>query len=307
MPNVVSIGSVVDLHMTGPANHMGLLFLSLGTACIPYGNTGTVCTDLSSGALVFTYPFTFDDQGHATFTAEVDCDPLLAGLLVYGQFITCGGKRGAKSVSNLDSTCILDGICDGDFCTYTQGGWGAPCSGNNPGCLRDQWFSSVFPSGAVIGDPDGIDGDAEYAALFTDAAAIEAFLPSGKKASVLTEDATDPTETDAGVFAGQLLAARLNVSFDDYGALDECKGRDDVKLGDLVFLANVDSDLLGWTVRDVIDLSDAAISGVFGTDPIDLDGDNVGDVTIGDLSSALDVFNNNFDDGTQNNGNLGLP
>jgi len=41
--------------------------------------------------------------------------------------------------------------------------------------------------------------------------------------------------------------------------------------------------------------------------PVDLDGDLVGDVTYEDLSHALTVLNQNFDNGTTNNYDLALP
>ena len=151
-----------------------------------------------------------------------------------------------------------------------------------------------------------MDADSIYALHFTNSAAVEAFLPAGKTPSILTADATDPTSSSAGVFAGQLLSATLNVAFDDAGALDDCKSRTDLKVGDLVFINGVDADLLGWSVRDLLDLANQAISGELGSGDLDLDGDGVGDVSISDLSDALDVLNNNFDDGTSNNGNLGV-
>jgi hypothetical protein len=200
---------------------------------------------------------------------------------------------------------VIDGLCDGDMIGFTQGGWGTVCSGGNPGCRRDAWFPTVFPNGVVIGDSDGIDGDKCYAVRFTSSAAVERFLPAGKTPSILKADATNPASSAAGVFAGQLLAAKLNVGFDDAGAFDEDKARDDLKLGDLVFVGGVDADLIGWTVRDLIDLADEAIRGAFGKSGIDLDGDGSADVVIADLSTALDVFNNEFGDGGRN-GNLGL-
>ena len=109
------------------------------------------------------------------------------------------------------------------------------------------------------------------------------------------------------MFAGQLVAARLNVGFDDAGVFDGGKCRPDLKLGDLVFVAGVDADLLGWSVRDLLDLCDAAISGSLGAGPFDLDGNLTGDVTFGDLNNALDALNRNFEGCTNDLGYLGIP
>ena len=107
-----------------------------------------------------------------------------------------------------------------EFCTYTMGGWGSGCPdaqkndmmSTQPGCIRDHYFTQVYPQGfVVIGDPDGPDGDDFYAAKFTSAAAIEAALPSGATGRVMTADSTNPvTKGFGGVLGGQILALRLN-------------------------------------------------------------------------------------------------
>jgi len=74
-----------------------------------------------------------------------------------------------------------------------------------PGCIRDHYFSTVFPGGeVVIGHPSG------YTARWTSAAAIEAFLPGGGTPGVLTGNLVNPISTPAGVLAGQVLGLRLN-------------------------------------------------------------------------------------------------
>ncbi len=297
-PTEAAIGSTVDVCLHGPANEMGLLLVSGTQGSLP-SKYGTICVGFPTITDVL---FTLDVNGTFCFQAEIDCDPTLVGITVYSQFITCRPNIG---ISNLVATTITDALCDGDLCTFTQGGWGTSCSGGNPGCRRDQWFDTVYPNGLTLGDSDGIDGDSVYALHFDSSSAVEAFLPAGKSAGVLTADAHNPTKSAAGVFAGQLLSAKLNVGFDDAGALDDCKGRTDLLVGDLVFQSGVDGDLIGWTVREVLDLADQAISGALGTD-LDLDGDGHAELTISDLSDALDVLNNNFDNGTSNLGHLGI-
>jgi hypothetical protein len=303
-PDTTPIGSTVHYDLSGPANDIGFFMVSLGQGPLssPYG---TICLDFP---LVLSFVFTFDSNGQFALDGNIPCEPALVDLTIYTQFITCGFiSKLNKGASNQHALTITDGICDGDLCSYTQGGWGTKCSGNNAGCLRDKWFDTVFPSGLTIGDADGVDGDGEFALVFTSSAAVQGFLPASGTPDVLDADATDPTDSSAGEFAGQLVAAKLNVAFDDAGALDDCKGRDDLDLGDLVFIAGVDSDLIGWNVDDVIGLADAVISGALGAGPFDLDGNGSDDVTTSDISAALNVLNNNFDNGTQNDGNLGIP
>ncbi len=304
VPTELGLGDpvTVNLHADPPASY-ALFMVSTGDGPTNLGSYGTACLDFP---LELSAYFALDANGDASFDEEIPCDPSLIGLTIYLQFISCGGGRKSHLISNMVAVTITDGICDGDLCTFTQGGWGTRCNGGNPGCRRDQWFDTVFPKGVTIGDQGGIDGDGDFALHFTSSAAVEAFLPASKTPGILNADATDPTKSSAGVFAGQLLSARLNIAFDDAGALDDCKVRTDLLVGDLVFVDGVDADLLGWTVRDVIDLADLAISGELGDDGFDLDGDGSDDVTVSDLSSALDVFNNEFDNGTQHLGNLGL-
>jgi hypothetical protein len=91
----------------------------------------------------------------------------------------------------------------------TQGGWGAPAHGNNPGTILDANFAAKFPSGAVIGDACG------FKLTFTTAAAVRAFLPQGGTPRALTASdtpTTNPTKKFT-VFAGQILALTINVAF----------------------------------------------------------------------------------------------
>jgi len=301
VPATGAIGQCVDVTLLGPANQLGLFMISLGDGPLPWCNGHTICLDFP---LVLAFVFPFDDTGTFEFGGCLDCDPSLVGLTVYLQYLAVSP---VPAVSNQCPFTIVDGICDGDLCTFTNGGWGSTCRGKNPGCRRDKHFDHVFPGGLTIGDPDGIDGDGDYALHFSSSAAVEAFLPGKGTPATLDADAHDPTDSSAGVFAGQLVAATLNVAFDDAGELDDCKGRTDLLLGDLVLVGGVDDDLLGYSVRDLLGLANAVISGALGSGPYDLDGDSVADVTLSDISDALAVVNENFDDGTSNQGNLGLP
>jgi hypothetical protein len=151
-------------------------------------------------------------------------------------------------------------------CTYTQGGWGTECKGNNPGCVRDANFANDFPSGLFIG------GDAA-GALWTTSQAIEQFLPAGGKPAALVGQSKDPTSTAAGVLAGQQVAAKLNV-----GILDAPTR--------YVFVGCVARELIGVSVGDVIAMADEAMSS--GSPPSGL--------SFSDLSDALATFNENYDE-----------
>lgn len=112
-------------------------------------------------------------------------------------------------------------------------------------------------------------------------------------------DLTVPEKTSSGVFGGQLVAATLNVAVDDSGlrrdgASQPCSAG---TLGTLLYVAGcVDDDLVGLSVNQLIALANTAISG----------GGTPAGVTIGDLSDALAVLNENFVDCDTNLGCLTL-
>jgi uncharacterized repeat protein (TIGR01451 family) len=99
------------------------------------------------------------------------------------------------------------------FVTVTQGGWGAPPNGNNPGAFLAAHFAAIGP--VVVGG--GGCGGAKTL-TFTTAAAIEVFLPQGGTPAALTASAVNPTGK-ISVFAGQVLALQISVSFSNVGLL----------------------------------------------------------------------------------------
>ncbi len=108
---------------------------------------------------------------------------------------------------------------DGDYCTYTQGGWGAVPQGNNPGTILHNGFDLVYGSSGVF---LGLSGhsmsfkDTTSPAVEGGADAITAYLPAGGKPKPLgTGDLINPATTASGVFGGQVLALQLNVDFAD--------------------------------------------------------------------------------------------
>ena len=164
------------------------------------------------------------------------------------------------------------------FTTFTQGGWGAPPSGNNPGALLLANFGNVYPGGAVT-----IGGTRTL--TFTSARAIEVFLPQGGTAAALRFSATNPTGK-LTVLAGQVLALRLSVDFSNAGILR----------GGLANLEMVSGTLAGYTVGQILALANAVLGGTPGALPAG--------VSIADVNSACDAINRNFDNGTTDLGYL---
>jgi hypothetical protein len=207
--------------------------------------------------------------------------------------------EGSPANAFMNLTCVVAvkrNISAGDFCTFTQGGWGANCNGQNPGCFRDAYFSAVFPYGVGIGQGVActtgscgqnplLDGAPLYAALWKTSASIEAYLPAGSTPGKLTADLTNPASTSSGVLGGQLISATLAVAFDDAGKFDIAlpfkKMATATKLGELKFSGGTPCD--GQSVRAVIALADVFVSG--GASSLDAT----------QLGQCLDILNNGFD------------
>ncbi len=175
---------------------------------------------------------------------------------------------------------------DGGFRTQTQGGWGTICHGQNPGCYRDEWFDIAFPDGLVIGCEAG------YTMMFTSSEAVQDFLPTGRKPRVLRSDYVDPTgKTEAGVFAGQLLALSLTLGFD---ATDPDFAENPGLLADQV-LCGTGTAFDGWTVGDLVYEANVVL------------GDCESDYEPREINRALTMVNENYVDGEVDNGYICAP
>ena len=214
--------------------------------------------------------------------------------------LTCDNNdaiSGSPASASFDVTCssTTPDIETGDFCTQTQGGWGGPPQTPH-GKILDDNFAKMFPSGLIVGDPDGPDADSRFAILLTSSTAVRNYLPAGGTAAALTADQTNPNVTSAGVFGGQLVAATINVAVDDCGLRTTAFPAG--TLGTLVYKTGcVVPALVGKSVNQVIALANTAISG----------GGLPAGVSFSDLNDALTVLNENFVDCVTNKGCLELP
>ena len=154
--------------------------------------------------------------------------------------------------------------------TYTQGGWGACPHGSNAGMLLLNNFWKVYPCGKVK-----IGG--WYSVTFTSPQAIYWFLPQGGPPRTLKCCATNPCSTAAGVFAGQVLALKLNVDFSNAGVT--CPGLSSVKLQS--------GALRGRTIGEVLDLAQRVLGGDTCALPWGM--------SVCELNSIVDGINNLYD------------
>jgi hypothetical protein len=194
------------------------------------------------------------------------------------------------------------------FVTFTQAEWGeAAREGGRAGKLRDEQFKKAFPKGLTIGlaKKDGQEhtlSSAEDVALL-----LPVYGPCG-----ILESGDAKGAQGSGALAGQLVAAKLNVAYNDENLLPDKMTRNDndLLLAELVFDKNVHKKLEGVSVKRLIRLTDRAISGRIGVpknenDPlVDVDQDEKADLSLEDLREALHTFNWNFNDEAKNVGNL---
>jgi choice-of-anchor A domain-containing protein/uncharacterized repeat protein (TIGR01451 family)/TQXA domain-containing protein len=168
------------------------------------------------------------------------------------------------------------GTCDTKgYTTYTQGGWGSS-SNSAPGKIRDLYFSTVFPSGLTVGST--------YTIKLTSATAVKNFLPQGGTAAVLTQNYTN-VSTKFNILAGQVVALTLSVAYDKAGKI----GTNSTDLGDLYILSGT---FAGMSVNNFLTIANKALGG-----------ETTG-YTISDINTAATAINENFDNGTADNGYL---
>jgi hypothetical protein len=169
-----------------------------------------------------------------------------------------------------------------EFRTQTQGGWGTEAHGNNPGAYRDAKFAECFPEGLVVGCIGAV--------TLTTSTAVQAFLPQGGKPMSLDMNYIDPVE-NINVLAGQVTALTLNVGFDICD--EDFSENGDANLNDLV-VVDEDSLCFGMTVEEVLTKANEILG-------------NCGNaITASEINECVSAINENFVDGEEDNGYLGV-
>ncbi|MBF02842.1 MAG: hypothetical protein CMP76_06050 [Flavobacterium sp.] len=172
--------------------------------------------------------------------------------------------------------------CSG-FKTFTIGGWGTNCHGQNPGCYRDATFDLAFPNGLTI-------GCGENQLVFNSSQAINDFLPSGSTPRALEDGIlVNPGRTYKNVLAAQLVGVTLAMGFDEY---DEDFSLSSQYFGNLVITEGV---FEGMTVYDFLETANSIIGGC-----------STG-YSFSDLNATATAINENFDGGNSDNGFLSCP
>lgn len=165
-------------------------------------------------------------------------------------------------------SCVAEEFKTGDYCSVSQGGWGAPPNGDNRGQTLALNFDLVSPLVVGVG----------YTMTFSSADAVEAYLPAKGTPLALTTSYSDPTSTGAGVFGGQVLALQLNAGLQR--VIQGIKG----SIGPLK-LRNTGTSLDGKTVGEILAAAQVALGG--GAIPTGY--------TISDLNNLITNLNEAFD------------
>lgn len=266
-----------DLDGNPIANATIQLTTNLGTL-----SNATVITDANGNA----GPVTLNHNGIGTATVRAQADVVIPHGTRYVHKASPNDKQklvlatpafDTKEVTATVNWYVPDECDLNGYMTFTQGGWGSP-SNSGPGKIRDMYFDNVFPSGLIVGS--------NFKITLSSATAVKNFLPQGGTAGALTQNHNNPTTTSAGVLAGQIVALKLNVNYSAAGYI----GSNSIPLGNLVIATG---PFTGYTVNNFLAFAEQVLGG-----------GNLNGFTFSQVNDAATAINENFVDGTTNNGFL---
>jgi len=193
----------------------------------------------------------------------------------FKQYVTDGGRGHGHNGAGWRSRSTTTGQCGvGTWTTFTQTEWSQkPDNGKKPAAAL---LAASFAGPITIGSTD----TGRFNLTFNSVDAIQQFLPAGGKAAALQSSAINPKNSKAGVFAGQVLALKLNVMFSN--------------TNNLAGLYVVDGPLAGRSVQQVLDLANQVLGGA--ALPSGLTFDNLNDIVTN--------INEDFDAGAIDRGYL---
>jgi hypothetical protein len=240
------------------------------TQCISTVPTapGTIITNTTGGVPPYTYDWFTNPHQHTSS---------ITNLAAGSYFVIVTDVNGCSDYTSCD---ILPQTCAGR--TQTMGGWGAPPNGNNPAAYMYAKFAYAFPQGAVIGCTNKVK--------LTSPVAVNNFLPSSGTPAVLPSGtSTNPGAAISNTLAGQAMALTLTLGFDTY---DPNFNPSNIFLGNQVINGGAFN---GMTVSQLLAEANKRLGGCTTS------------YTISQLNTALTAVNQNYDNGTVNNGYLNCP
>jgi hypothetical protein len=201
----------------------------------------------------------------------------------YKSYVTGGGcgNGGSNYIGNNSPTGSTTCQSGCQHTTYTCNGWNSCSHSGNPGAILQRNYPVCYPNGNVV-----IGSSSGYTLTFTSPAAVANFVLQGGIPGVLRGSATNPTTSAAGQFAGDVLALRLNI---DYSAAG-------ITGAGFANLTVISGPLWGYTVQQVMDLSNAVLGGQTWQLPHGM--------AVADLDAAVANINSNYENGAIDNGFL---
>jgi hypothetical protein len=176
----------------------------------------------------------------------------------------------------------------GDVLTYTQVSW--PENATAAALLTSQYPSLYAPVSDVF--EVGIPGSSGFSLSFGDASHVLAFLPEAGIPGPLAQSQTNPLFSEAGLFAGEVMALKLDVDFSDAGLLP---GNAGIPFGDLI-LTNFSKDFDGFTIA-AVNLNGLTVREFLGDVNVALGGGSSNIASIGALDDIAANVNIAFDGG----------
>jgi hypothetical protein len=188
--------------------------------------------------------------------------------------VTVTNGSGCAQTATYNVGDDADCECDGDFTTYTQGGW---ANNGAPGQYMAAHFDNCFGS-VVVGDACG------YTITLTSVQAVQDFLPQGSTPAALTQNYIDPGSGNITVLAGQVLGVQFALGFDD---CDPDLSGSNSDLGDQLYIKQ-GSVFYGWSIQAIYDTARKVLSGCPSL------------YTPEEVNEACTDINENYDEGNNN-------
>jgi hypothetical protein len=190
----------------------------------------------------------------------------------------------------------------GEFCTFTQGGWGAKPNGANAGALLAANFNTVYPGGSVtvggaftmtfanntVNSVKKVKGKTTIVTTaVTGPQVIETYLPAGKTAGQLTANLFNGDKSSSGVFGGQVLALQLSV---DFSGPVTASG-----LGSVKYCASDLPSIQGRTISQILAKANAVLGGATTASQGLYQQDGITPMTIAQLNDLITNLNEAYD------------
>ncbi|HRH68063.1 MAG TPA: T9SS type A sorting domain-containing protein [Flavobacteriales bacterium] len=289
----IAIGGAVSSSYTASAGGSYTVVVSNGgcsqtsaaTVVTVYAGPTVSCTSNATNATVSVAA----SGGLAPYTYSWNTSPVqttaTASVINSGSYlVNVTDARGCRSSCTSTITITGGGTCTGTR-TESQTTWGATASGSNPAAYMTSNFAAAFPAPNYL-----TIGCGSRTLSLTSAAAVTAFLPSTGTVARLPYGAMqNPGSTYSNMLAGQLIALKLSVRFDELSATFSSSN---VLLKNMVIASG---PFAGWTVQQLIAAADSKIGGCGGS------------YSRTTLNTAITAVNDGYLGGTMNSGFLICP